>query len=52
MFPRTMVTRQTLDTVDRWLESAKPNPAARRYVMEGRADLERALNAQRKDGES
>jgi aminopeptidase N len=52
MFPLTIATQQTLDTVDAWLQSAKANPAARRYVIEGRSDLERALDAQRKDAEA
>jgi aminopeptidase N len=52
MFPLTIATQQTLDTVDEWLHSAKANPAARRYVIEGRSDLERALDAQRKDAEA
>jgi aminopeptidase N len=51
MFPRTLATQQTLDAIDGWLDGATTNPAARRYVLEGRSDLERALNAQRKDAE-
>ena len=51
MFPRNIVTQQTLDAVDGWLESTTANPAARRYVLEGRSDLERALIAQRRDAE-
>ena len=49
LFPRSLATRETLDTVDRWLGSSKANPAAKRYVREGRADLERSLAAQAKD---
>jgi aminopeptidase N len=49
LFPRTMVTRETLDTVDAWLAASEANPAAKRYVREGRADIERALAAQAKD---
>jgi aminopeptidase N len=49
MFPRTIVTQETLDVVDAWLDRVEVNPAARRSVVEGRADLERALTAQRKD---
>jgi aminopeptidase N len=49
LFPRTLTTQQTLDAVDAWLETADVNPAARRYVVEGRSDLARALAAQHKD---
>jgi aminopeptidase N len=49
LFPRTLATQETLDAVDAWLADAKVNPAARRYVLEGRSDLERALAAQRHD---
>jgi aminopeptidase N len=49
LFPRTIATQDTLDQVDQWLAGANANPAGRRYVLEGRSDLERALAAQRKD---
>jgi aminopeptidase N len=49
MFPRTLVSPETLDTVDAWLESSEANPAAKRYVREGRADIARALAAQARD---
>jgi aminopeptidase N len=49
MFPRTLISPETLDTVDAWLESSAANPAAKRYVREGRADIARALAAQAKD---
>jgi aminopeptidase N len=49
MFPRTLISAETLDTVDAWLESSDANPAAKRYVREGRADIARALAAQAKD---
>ena len=49
LFPRAIPTQQTLDTVNAWLESSDANPAAKRYVREGAADLERALAAQAKD---
>jgi aminopeptidase N len=35
--------------VDAWLESSDANPAAKRYVREGRADIARYLAAQAKD---
>ncbi len=49
MFPKPLVSAETLDTVDAWLESSDANPAAKRYVREGRADVARALAAQAKD---
>jgi aminopeptidase N len=49
MFPRALATPETLETVDAWLESSDANPAAKRYVREGRADIARYLAAQAKD---
>ena len=49
MFPRQLATQKTLDTVNAWLTSSSANPAAKRYVREGCADIERALAAQAKD---
>jgi aminopeptidase N len=49
MFPRTLISTETLDTVDAWLESSDANPAAKRYVREGRDDVARALAAQARD---
>ena len=49
LFPREIATQQTLDAVDAWLASTDANPAAQRYVREGRADIARALAAQAKD---
>ena len=46
MFPRALTSQETLDRVDAWLESSSANPAAKRYVREGRADIVRALAAQ------
>jgi len=51
LFPRTLANRETLDTVTGWLESSDANPAAKRYVREGAADIERALAAQARDAE-
>ncbi|WP_343065180.1 aminopeptidase N [Nocardioides mesophilus] len=50
MFPRVLTSQETLDRVDAWLESSSANPAAKRYVREGRADIVRALAAQAFDG--
>jgi aminopeptidase N len=49
LFPRAIATQETLDTVDAWLKASDANPAAKRYVEEGRADIARALAAQAKD---
>ncbi|QWF23654.1 aminopeptidase N [Nocardioides sp. LMS-CY] len=52
IFPRQLASQELLDRVDAWLESSSANPAAKRYVNEGRADVARALAAQAKDAES
>ncbi|MEP6527016.1 MAG: aminopeptidase N [Nocardioidaceae bacterium] len=52
MFPRVLVNGDVTDKVDAWLKSTTANPAAKRYVSEGRADLERALLAQALDAEA
>jgi len=49
MFPRAIATQETLVTVNAWLSASIANPAAKRYVQEGCADIERALAAQAKD---
>ncbi|CAN5190842.1 aminopeptidase N [soil metagenome] len=46
MFPRALTSKETLDRVGEWLQSSAANPAAKRYVREGGADLVRALRAQ------
>ena len=51
IFPRQLASQELLDRVDAWLESSPANPAAKRYVREGRADVARALAAQAKDAE-
>jgi aminopeptidase N len=53
-FPRANPTAETLAKVDGWLADATKdgsdvNPAAVRYVSEGRSDLARALAAQERD---
>ncbi|MPZ96449.1 MAG: aminopeptidase N [Propionibacteriales bacterium] len=50
LFPRSIATREVAAKVDRWLADTDANPAARRLVSEGRADLERALRGQERDG--
>ncbi|MFC5179306.1 aminopeptidase N [Nocardioides taihuensis] len=49
IFPRPLASQELLDRVDVWLESSSANPAAKRYVREGRADVARALAAQARD---
>ena len=49
LFPRLPPSPETLAVVDRWLESAAANGAARRYVAEGRAEMDRQLTAQARD---
>jgi aminopeptidase N len=51
MFPRVLARQDVLDKVSDWLASTDANPAARRLVSEGRADLERALRAQQRDAQ-
>jgi aminopeptidase N len=52
IFPRPLASQELLDRVDAWLESTSANPAAQRYVREGRADVARALAAQAKDAQT
>ncbi|WP_457110151.1 aminopeptidase N [Marmoricola sp. URHA0025 HA25] len=49
MFPRPLASPELLSRVDAWLETTTANPAAVRFVREGRADVERYLAAQAKD---
>ena len=49
MFPMPLASEETVRRVDAWLESTEANPAAQRYVREGRADMVRALAAQARD---
>ncbi|WP_121251968.1 aminopeptidase N [Nocardioides ferulae] len=49
IFPRQLVGQELLDRVDAWLETTSANPAAQRYVREGRADVARALAARERD---
>jgi len=51
MFPMPLVSEETLARVDQWLAESSANPAAKRYVNEGRADMARALTAQAKDAQ-
>ncbi len=49
IFPKPLASQELLDRVDAWLETSSANPAAKRYVREGRADVARALAAQARD---
>jgi len=49
IFPKQLASQELLDRVDAWLETSPANPAAKRYVREGRDDVARALRAQAKD---
>ncbi|MBZ5737372.1 aminopeptidase N [Nocardioides mangrovi] len=51
IFPKQLASQELLDRVDAWLESSSANPAAQRYVREGRADVARALAAQATDAQ-
>ncbi|TDE15069.1 aminopeptidase N [Jiangella asiatica] len=49
LFPRVLADAPTASMVRSWLETAEVPDAARRLVVEGLADLERALRAQDRD---
>jgi len=51
IFPRQLASQELLDRIDAWLEASAANPAAKRYVNEGRADVARYLAGQAKDAE-
>jgi aminopeptidase N len=49
LFPRPLASEGLLERVDAWLAGSEANPAAKRYVAEGRADVARYLAAQERD---
>jgi aminopeptidase N len=49
LFPRIPPSPETLAVVDRWLASEEADGAARRYIAEGRAEMDRQLTAQARD---
>ena len=51
MFPKLLISPETIARLDHWLDSCEANPAAKRYVREGRSDMARALAAQQKDAQ-
>ncbi len=52
LFPRPLASREVLDRVSTWLHESAANPAAKRYVREGAADVERYLAGQATDARS
>ncbi len=48
-FPNPLGSPELLEKVDAWLDSSPANPAAKRFVREGRDDVARALRAQERD---
>ncbi len=51
LFPKPLGSPALLARVDEWLASTTAHPGARRYVVEGRADVARALDAQAFDAQ-
>jgi aminopeptidase N len=51
LFPRAIPSQDVLERVESWLSTTQANPAARRLVSEGKADIERALRAQSRDAD-
>jgi aminopeptidase N len=49
MFPRPLASQELCDRIAEWLRESSANPAAKRYVREGGADVERYLIGQKKD---
>jgi aminopeptidase N len=49
MFPRLLADTEIAETIRAWLDDADVPPAPRRLVVEGLADMERALRAQARD---
>jgi aminopeptidase N len=51
LFPATIISPQTVELVDRYLEERSPQPALRRMLVEGRDTVARALRARAYDTE-
>ncbi|WP_017541483.1 aminopeptidase N [Nocardiopsis halophila] len=51
-YPRHLVEEQTLRRTDAYIEAQSPAPALHRLLIEGRATVERALRARRRDAEA
>ncbi|HET8603320.1 MAG TPA: aminopeptidase N [Marmoricola sp.] len=52
IFPRPLASAALLERVDAWLATSEADPAAKRYVAEGRADVARYLAAQARDAQA
>ncbi|HET9498802.1 MAG TPA: aminopeptidase N [Marmoricola sp.] len=52
IFPKPLASAELLERVDAWLERSSANPAAKRFVREGRADVARFLAGQQRDAEA
>ncbi|ASU86343.1 aminopeptidase N [Nocardiopsis gilva YIM 90087] len=51
-YPGNLIEEDTLRRTDAYIESEDPAPALRRLLIEGRAGVERALKAQRRDAQA
>ncbi len=51
LFPRPLASPELLARANEWLRESEAIPAAKRYVHEGAADVERFLRAQARDAE-
>ncbi|WP_046469510.1 aminopeptidase N [Allosalinactinospora lopnorensis] len=51
-YPSHLIEEETLRRTDAYIEVENPPPALRRLLVEGRAGVERALRAQRRDGKA
>ncbi|MCB0906690.1 MAG: ERAP1-like C-terminal domain-containing protein, partial [Nocardioidaceae bacterium] len=51
MFPMPLVSAEVVARIGQWLDESDANPAAKRYVREGLADMTRALAAQERDSQ-
>jgi aminopeptidase N len=49
LFPRLLADAEIADTIRSWLNDAELPPAPHRLIVEGLADMERALRAQARD---
>ena len=52
LFPRPLASRELLDRVGTWLQDSPANPAAKRYVHEGAADVERYLAGEQAEADA
>ncbi|MER6974352.1 aminopeptidase N [Nocardioides sp. NPDC000445] len=51
IFPKPAASPELLEKADKWLETSPAEPAAKRYVREGRDEVARALAAQERDAQ-